>query len=88
MANSSSKLSSLNVSPMDFPHSIISDQYDLFMNKIIEEQVDITISKSQVLQILYLVYSTVLHCYTETHVPQLSLKGHSRNYLEIIRIHH
>ena len=35
MANSSSKLSSLNVSPMDFPYSIISDQYDLFMNKII-----------------------------------------------------
>ena len=62
MANSSSKLSSLNFSPMDFPHSIISDQYDLFMNKIIEEQVDITISKNQVLQILYLVYSTVLHC--------------------------
>ena len=59
MANSSSKLSSLNVSPMDFPYSIISDQYDLFMNKIIEEMLTIN-SYNQFIKVVPIIFSFML----------------------------
>ena len=50
-----------------------------------EKQVDITLPKNQALEN---VYSTVLATVLNRNTLQLSPKGHSRNYLQIIRIRH
>ena len=56
------------------------------------EQVDIQISKNQGLHKLYHVYIVIIYSVKHKHTSNESdlrdYKGHSRNYLEIIRMHY